>query len=213
MAIEHRARVALSIAFIASIVAYPALPPEIPPLWRVGGEWVFIGAPFVAFLLPVTATVIWWLLASLNRHSADTAGRSGGAGAVTALFLSAFHVTMLIAFIGAHLWLRQLLGVIVGVFLIVTGNDLPRVRPNLVWGIRTPQALARDDVWRRVHRLSGYVRVVMGIAVCAASLAGVRGFAELIVVSVLVETVVYVGAATLLSRQKTAAFPGIHTGL
>jgi hypothetical protein len=56
MAIEHRALVALSIAFTASIVAYPGLPPEIPPLWRVGGEWVFIGPPFVGFLLPITAS-------------------------------------------------------------------------------------------------------------------------------------------------------------
>lgn len=203
MAIEHRALFALSIAFTASIVAYPDLPPEIPP--RLGVDGDFIGAPFVGFLLPITAAVIWWLLARLNRSSADISRRSGDAGAVTALFLSAFHVTMLIALIGTHLWLGRILGAMVGLFLIVTGNELPRARPNVAWGIRGPQTLGSEEIWRRVHRLGGYVRVLMGIVVCTASLLGMRGFAELIVAAVCVETVICLGAAALLSRQKTAA--------
>jgi hypothetical protein len=117
MAIERRALFALSIAFTASIVAYPDLPPEIPP--RLGVDGAFIGAPLVAFLLPITATVIWWLLSRLNQHSSDRARRSRAAGALTSLFLSAFHVTMLVAFIGAHLWLGRILGVLVGLFLII----------------------------------------------------------------------------------------------
>ena len=205
MAIEHRARVALSIAFIASIAAYPNFAPDIfEPM-------------FVAFLLPITAAVIWWLLGRLHgsavRDAPGSHSRADRMGPATVLFLSAFHVTMLIALLGAHLWLGRILGLIVGVFLMATGNELPRRRQNPFRGYPTPQTLASDDVWRRVHRLSGYVRVVMGIAVCVASLWGVRGFAQLIVVSVLVETVVYLGAAALVSRQKTTAFPGMPTGL
>jgi CubicO group peptidase (beta-lactamase class C family) len=128
---------------------------------------------------------------------------------LTALFLSAFHVTMLIAFIGAHLWIGRILGAMVGVFLIITGNELPRSRPSLLWGIRTPQRLGCDDVWRRVHRLGGYVRVLMGSVVCVTSLSGMLGFAELIVVAVGIETVVCLGAATFLSRQKTAAMSAV----
>ena len=64
MAIQHRALVALSIAFIASIVAFAAFPPDIP---RV--RYVFIGQLFLAFLLPITATVIWWLLGTLHRSA------------------------------------------------------------------------------------------------------------------------------------------------
>jgi uncharacterized membrane protein len=204
MAVEYRALAALSIAFIASIIAYPHLPPQIPPLWRIDGEWVFIGAPFVAFLLPVSAAVIWWLLASLNQGSSSTR-RAGGAGAVTVLFLSAFHVTMLIGFIGALPWLGRILGVIVGAFLIVTGNELPRVRPNPAWGIHGHPPLGRDPVWRRVQRLGGYVRVAMGLAVCVASLWGMPGIPQLIVVAVLVEAVVCVLALMFLPRQNRAA--------
>jgi hypothetical protein len=199
MEIARRARVALAGAFAASVVAWPHLPPEIPPVWRVGGEWVFIGAPFVAFLLPVAAAIIWSLLASM-RATADT-HHATDIGALTALFLSAFHVTMLIAFVGSRLWVVQLLGLMAGLFLVTTGNDLPRLRPNLLWGIRTAHTLDREDVWRRVHRLGGFIRVTMGLLICVVSVIGLRGIAELIVFAICVETLVCVGAGLFLSRR------------
>jgi uncharacterized membrane protein len=194
MAIQHGASIGLCFAFAATIIAYPALPPDMPPL--------------VAFALPLAATAIWWLLAHLGRHSMPAPGGSESAGAMTALFLSAFHVTMLIAFVGAHFWLGRFLGVMVGLFLIVTGNHLPRLRPNLVWGIRTPQTLGSDEVWKRVHRLGGYIRVVMGVAVCAGSLSGMRRFAELIPAAIFLETLICICAGVFFSRQRrTIRFP------
>lgn len=188
MAIDHLARVALSFAFAATLAVYPLLGPEMPP--------------FAAFALPLVATAIWWLLASLNQHAAPASRRADRAGALTAVFLSAFHLTMLAAFIGEHFWLGRILGLIVGLFLIVTGNELPRVRPNVVWGIRTPQTLASEDVWRRVHRLAGYLRVVMGSVVSVASLTGASGFAQLIPIALCLETAVCFGAGMVFSRRK-----------
>jgi uncharacterized membrane protein len=205
MANEHRAVFALSIAYTASIAAYPNFPPDI------------FDRMFVAFLLPITATVIWWLLGRLHssavQHGQGSLSCSAHMGPATVLFLSAFHITMLIALIGAHLWIGRILGLIVGVFLIATGNELPRVRSNPFRGSRAPQTLGNDDVWKRVHRLRGYVRVIMGSAVCGASLAGLRGFSTLIVVAVSVEIVACLGAATLFSRQKPGTWPGLHTGV
>lgn len=199
MAVEHRALVALSIAFTASIVAYHDFPPDVPHVRNV-----LVGRLFLAFLLPITAAVIWWLLARLHRSAArHVAGPHSSAeriGPTTVVFLSAFHVTMLVAFMSAQPWLGRVLGLMVGVFLIATGNQLPRLRPNLLWGIRTPQTLGSDDVWRRVHRLGGYIRVVMGTVVCVAALSGMRGVTHLIVLAVCLETAVCVGAGTCWKR-------------
>ncbi len=195
MAIQRRALFALSIAFIASLAAYPDLPPDIPP--RAGRDGAFIGAPFVAFFLPVAAAAVWWILTSLTRAARSGACQARRAGAATVLFLAAFHVTMLAGFIGGHLWLGRLLGALVGLFLVVTGNDLPRLKPNPAWGIRTRHTLGSDDVWRRVHRLDGYLRVVMGLAVCAAALAGYPGVTALIVLAGCIEGALAVFAGRL----------------
>ena len=192
MAIAPPARGALAGAFAASVVAWPHLP--------------IFGRPFVAFLLPVAAAITWCLLASLRRtplgtpHS-HTGRATADVGALTALFLSAFHVTMLIAVVSSHLWVAQVLGLMAGLFLVTTGNDLPRLRPNLLWGIRTPQTLDHEDVWRRVHRLGGFIRVTMGLAVCVVSLVSLRGIAELIFFAVIAETLTCVGAGFVLSRR------------
>jgi hypothetical protein len=109
MAIERRAIFALSIAFTASIVAYPGLPPDMPP--RAGVEGTFVGAAFVAFLLPIAAIAIWWILASLCRPAPDRVTRSMNAGAAAAAFLSTFHVVMLVGFIGGRPWVGRVLGI------------------------------------------------------------------------------------------------------
>ena len=81
MAIEHRAIFALSIAFTASIVAFPDLPPDIPP--RAGFDGPFVGAPFVAFFLPIAAIVMWWIVDNASgrpareRGAADVQRRRG----------------------------------------------------------------------------------------------------------------------------------------
>ena len=88
---------------------------------------------------------------------------------------------------------------------MATGNALPRVRPNLTWGIRTQQTLQNEDLWRRVHRLTGYIRVLTGLAICVTALAGLPWLTQLIVAAVTVETVAGVAAGVLLSRRRNVA--------
>ncbi|NGQ96575.1 DUF1648 domain-containing protein [Brevibacillus sp. SYP-B805] len=58
------------------------------------------------------------------------------------------------AVIAAHL--------LVGVTWLVIGNYLGQVRSNYFIGIRTPWTLASDEVWRKTHRFSGPLWVVVG---------------------------------------------------
>lgn len=186
MAIERGARVALSIAFAGSLAAYPALPPEIPSR----------DAPLIAFLLPSTAIAIGWIQSRVGRRAPGPPRRSLNAAAATALFLSGLHALILIGLIGGYAWLGRAVGVLVGLYLIVTGNDLPRVR--------RPIPGPGDAAWRRGQRLGGYVRVTMGGAVCAAGLLGTPEFSQfLIVLAVGVELVARAGAVLIPSAQES----------
>lgn len=199
--IEHRALFALSIAFTASITAYPDLPDEIPPFNDIGGERTFIGGPFLAFFLPIAALVIWWLLARLNQRQPESvSGKS--AGAATALFLSAFHVTVLIALIDDQRWMGRILGLMVGVFLIAARNGLPLFCPNPARRVRNRQTFSSIESSSLVYRLVGYVRIGAGIAVCMASLAAMR-LETLIVVAICLEMAVYVGSRMFFSRKSS----------
>jgi hypothetical protein len=83
MGIERLALFALSIAFTASVVALPSLPSDIPP--RAGLDGPFVGAPLVAFLLPVAAIAIWRLLETLAHPPATMRTRKMHSDAAVAM--------------------------------------------------------------------------------------------------------------------------------
>ena len=175
MAIEHRALFALSIAFTASIVAFPDLPPDIPP--RAGVDGAFVGAPFVAFLLPVAATAIWWIVASLGPSP-----RSAQAASCRERRRGDRAVPVGVSRDDAHRVHRR---------PAVAGPDPGRDRRRVPDRDRQSPCRAcvricpgafvldrrctSDDLWRRVHRLGGYIRVMMGIVLCVAALSGMGG--------------------------------------
>ena len=50
-----------------------------------------------------------------------------------------------------------------GIFFILFGNALNRIRFNYFIGIRTPWTLSNEEVWRRTHRFSGPVFIIAGL--------------------------------------------------
>jgi uncharacterized membrane protein len=52
---------------------------------------------------------------------------------------------------------------LVGIFFILFGNVLTRIRFNYFLGIRTPWTLSNEEIWRRTHRFSGPVFIAAGL--------------------------------------------------
>ena len=57
-----------------------------------------------------------------------------------------------------------------GLTLVVIGNLLPRLRPNLVIGIRTARTLSDRSAWARANRTAGYATVVAGSSLLIAGM-------------------------------------------
>jgi uncharacterized membrane protein len=57
-----------------------------------------------------------------------------------------------------------------GLTLIVIGNLLPRLRPNIVIGIRTSRTLSDRGAWARANRIAGYAAVGAGTSFLLAGL-------------------------------------------
>ena len=70
-----------------------------------------------------------------------------------------------------------------GIMFILLGNYMPRIRPNYTFGIRTPWTPASETVWKKTHRVGGYVFVLSGVIIVVCSFF--RGWAALIGIGVL----------------------------
>jgi len=85
-------------------------------------------------------------------------------------FLAVIHVAIVGYNLGWTVSLNTVIGIALGVLFIITGNVLTRVRPNWIFGVRTPWTLSSDLSWRETHRLAGYLFVATGILVLLCGL-------------------------------------------
>ena len=75
--------------------------------------------------------------------------------------------------LGYDLPINHFSGLLVGILFLVIGNYLPQCKPNYFIGIRTPWTLSNEEVWRKTHRFSRKVFIVLGIIMCGSILAPV----------------------------------------
>jgi uncharacterized membrane protein len=61
---------------------------------------------------------------------------------------------------------KDAFGVGFGLMFILMGNYLPKLPRNFFFGIRVPWTLASDVVWKKTHRVSGWLFVLAGVLIC-----------------------------------------------
>jgi hypothetical protein len=159
----------------------------------------------VASVLPTAAAVIY---AAVHRVWArDSVRDSDGAfeptyGAIVfavVLFLIAIHVmvvTSLAGIVTGRGWQARATIVLFGLLMVRIGDLLPRTRPNLALGIRTPGTLSDRRLWMQIHRAAGYLAVGLGALFVVSGAFFSKSFIE----SVLGSAVLGAAVALVLSH-------------
>jgi hypothetical protein len=182
------------------------LPVSVEPTADTAPRWVAI------VMMPALALVIWLLFAALRtrlslgltrRLFGDLPPALGDSATVdrfgptydtivlwVVLLVLGIHAGVVAAALG-HLTLApRIISGVMGVCLIGMGNVFPRLRPNLVAGIRTRRMLTDPPLWRATHRVMGVAFVIAGvITVLVAMVAPSFGLATAII-AVIVSCVV-----------------------
>lgn len=159
--------VTVAAGYAASIAAYSKLP-------HYSGHDDYHSPRFlIAFLLPTTAALIYVLVRRVWARDPIRDGDEAFEPTYDAilfpvvLFVMAIHLLLLGTLTGVlpmrgTMWVPRLTIVLFGMMVVRIGNLLPRTRPNLALGIRTPRTLADRRVWMQTHRMAGYVAVSLG---------------------------------------------------
>lgn len=161
---------AIAVAYLISVAAYPRLP---EPYCGPGCSMV-LARPLIAFALPSAIAVIVVFLGMLWRRDpirdrdAHSEATYHAMMRTIVIFLLALHLAVLFALISrlrpdVVRAVAHAVPVMFGATLIVIGNLLPRLRPNLVLGIRTQRTLGDRAAWARTNRVAGYATVGTGV--------------------------------------------------
>jgi uncharacterized protein len=116
------------------------------------------------------------------------------------------HAGMIAAALGHEALAPRIIAVVMGISLIATGNVIPRLRPNLVAGVRTRGTLSDPLLWRATHRVLGRAFVIAGsITVVVGLLAPSFGLATAVIALIVACVVAAIGGVRA-RRIAAAAF-------
>ena len=162
--------------FAAFAIGVGTLPAQVPIHFDasltadvIGSPWVYVALPGAAALISVG---IWASLAQ-KKNRAVTVGLLSALGIIFATIGWAFFALIASGVkIGERTDFPLALVMVLPLSLLVVwlGNCMPRIEPNRVIGIRTAATLKSEEVWRKTHRLGGYLFFAAGILSAALAL-------------------------------------------
>ncbi len=163
------------ITLAAFSAVYTRLPQQMPSHWSFTGEIqsYMSKKDFIwLMLLPVGLYLMMEFLPRIDprRKSYDQHYRAYG---FFELFMVLFMIGMqwlaISASLGAELDMPRISIAGIGLMFVVIGNFMPQIRPNYFYGIKTPWTLASEEVWRKTHRMGGFVYTIAGLTAFLAN--------------------------------------------
>jgi uncharacterized membrane protein len=173
--VQHIALIA--VAFLTSLALYSRIPdPYCGP-----GCNMALARPMIAFVLPAALAVVivglgvLWKRDPIRDHDAHMEATYSAIVTAASFLILGVHLAVLFA-LSSQLQVNVVMVVahgvplMLGLTLIIIGNLLPRLRPNLVLGIRTARTLSDRGAWARANRTAGYAAVMAGTSFLLAGL-------------------------------------------
>ena len=208
----------VTLMFLASAFFWSTAPERIPVHWNLQGEVDRYGGKFEGLmLLPLIAAGLYLLLKFIPAldPKKENFAQFGKVYSIirvaVALLMALIHVAILGTVLGFTIDMGMVVSLGVGSLLIVLGNFMGKIRPNWFVGVRTPWTLSSKKSWVKTHRMSGWLFILMGLAVVATGLTQSEyalGIMLALILGGSVWTVVY---SWLVWRGDTERVPALET--
>lgn len=166
---------------VINLAALPFLPEKIPAHYGFDNQVDRWGSKYEALLYPIVTILMGYYFLAMARVAAKQEENGENNEKV---LLAASIITMAVFNVlnGYSLYtdfkkvenlsevpvnLYQLLFGILGVFMIIIGNIMPKLRMNSMIGLRTKWSMQDEVTWKKSQRFGGISFIIGGIAVIA----------------------------------------------
>jgi len=151
------------------------LPDKVPVHWGVDftpDKWASRDDMFwYLFAVPIVMVGLWMLLAALIYWFSPRGFEPAKANPQLNSFIillvvglcAALHAVILLGYITQKMPVSQGIMGVIFLFFILLGNVMGKIQRNFWMGIRTPWALANNQVWEKTHRLGAWLFVGAGV--------------------------------------------------
>lgn len=156
---------------VAGLLLWERLPDQLPTHFGIDGAadgWS--GKAFAVFGIPLMMLAFQWICYGATLLDKQNRGHNRKVLDLTilifpciSLFFSLFAYTTAL---GIDLTPTHFLFPLLGLFFILLGNWLPKIKQNATLGIKLPWTLYNEENWNRTHRFGGWCWVIGGIVFC-----------------------------------------------
>ncbi len=145
---------------------------QIPFHWNVQGEVDRYANKTVGLLVgPFTVLFLTMLLLFIPRMEPrkENFAQSQKAYKIiiggVLLFVAGLHLVTVLVALGHDIDISSAMAFGLGIFFMIIGNYLGKIRSNFMLGIRTPWTLSSETSWNKTHRLGGWLFLLTGLFV------------------------------------------------
>ncbi|MFQ9923317.1 MAG: SdpI family protein [Beduini sp.] len=160
------------------------LPAQIPTHYDFNNQVTRWGSKYETLIVPLCVIVFGFFMLGMAKYSAkqERNGRNNEnvclvSGIGTLILFNAMTFYFLYTdfnkvenLSSVSLDLHQMLFGIFGIFMIILGNIIPKVRMNSMIGLRTSWSMKNEMTWKKSQRFGGITFIIGGIAAVAVSL-------------------------------------------
>lgn len=161
--------IGMLISILGTVIIYTKLPNQVPTHWNIKGDIDnYSSKRFVYFtgLLPCILYGLMKFIPKIDPRK-DSYKKHQNAYNITIfaiiIFLILVHWMTIGYSLGYQLDMVKYIKISLGILFIVMGNYMPQIRFNYFFGIRTPWTLSSETVWRKTHKIGGYLYFLIGI--------------------------------------------------
>jgi uncharacterized membrane protein len=156
--------------FIGGFILFPSLPEKIPTHWNMLGEidgymhknigvWIF---PVMTLIIYILFHIIPSLDPNKGKYKLFQEEWQIIQTVFVAFFSYIYAITLYIALYPTQKFM-PLSFIGFGIFFILLGNYLSKIRQNFFIGIKVPWTLSNEDNWNKTHRYASWLFVGTGI--------------------------------------------------
>ncbi|MBQ7874772.1 MAG: DUF1648 domain-containing protein [Oscillospiraceae bacterium] len=169
---------------LITVLALPFLPEEIPAHYNFAGEVDRWGSKYETLIFPLCTVGMGCFMLWMAKIAAKD--EKDGKNNEKIVFYTGMGISVM--FTVMHCWflyadytraenlngfeadINQLVCVLMGIIILITGNFMPKLRNNSVIGLRTTWSTKNDVVWKKCQIFGGISFIIGGIIIVACGI-------------------------------------------
>ncbi len=176
-------KILAGLPLVATLVSLFFMPETVPVHFDINNQVDRWGSKYELLILPIVALVMGVVL-MISAKRIDKKENSGNNNykvftTVGIVILAVFNIiSFYILYIGftkaqtldnMRLDIYSLLVLMFGIMFVIIGNVMPKIRTNHLLGIRNKWTKSSEIVWKKAHRVGGFISIFTGLIAIISS--------------------------------------------